>query len=499
MRILYIDVDCLRPDHLGCHGYSRPVSPHIDALAGSGIRFDNVYASDVPCLPSRAAMFSGRFGIHTGVVNHGGAGSEPFPEGRERGFNSRLGRTGWMRTLRDLGFHTASFSSFAERHGAHFFHTGFHEVHNPGSRGLELASQIERLAGEWLARNARRDWWFLHLNFWDPHTPYRAALPLPDALAASPTPSWLTEEVRLAHFAGCGPHSAREVTGFDDRPPPGIPWSYPDQPLVMESAQAVRRMFDGYDAGVRQVDEAVGRLVRRLAEAGVLEDTAVLVTSDHGENLGEMNVYGDHHTADQATARVPLIMQWPGLTETRAGRSYRAFHYQLDVAATITELLGGAVPEGWDGISFARTLRADRDEGREDLIISQAAWTCQRAVRFRRREQEEENEYLLLRTYHDGFHGYPEIQLFDIGQDPHQQTDLSIARADVAHEGMARLERWLGRAMVSASHPADPFWTVLHEGGPKHVRGQLPGYLERLRATGRGDCARMLEARHPRG
>lgn len=71
MRVLYIDIDTLRPDHLGCYGYHRDTSPNIDRIAVQGVRFDNCYASDVPCLPSRTAPISGRFRIHTGVIVHG--------------------------------------------------------------------------------------------------------------------------------------------------------------------------------------------------------------------------------------------------------------------------------------------------------------------------------------------------------------------------------------------------------------------------------------------
>ena len=76
MRILYIDIDTLRADHLGCAGYHRNTTPNIDALAAEGVRFSNVYASDVPCLPSRTALITGMFGIRNGVANHGGMTAE---------------------------------------------------------------------------------------------------------------------------------------------------------------------------------------------------------------------------------------------------------------------------------------------------------------------------------------------------------------------------------------------------------------------------------------
>ena len=61
MRIIYFDIDCLRPDHLGCYGYHRPTSPNIDAIAAQGARFEHYYCGSSPCLPSRAAWSSGRW------------------------------------------------------------------------------------------------------------------------------------------------------------------------------------------------------------------------------------------------------------------------------------------------------------------------------------------------------------------------------------------------------------------------------------------------------
>ena len=69
MRILYVDIDSLRPDHLGCYGYHRDTSPTIDSIAKEGVKFTNFYSTDTPCLPSRTAFFGGNFGFKTGVVN----------------------------------------------------------------------------------------------------------------------------------------------------------------------------------------------------------------------------------------------------------------------------------------------------------------------------------------------------------------------------------------------------------------------------------------------
>ncbi len=67
MRIIYFDIDTPRPDHLGCYRYHRNTSLNIDKVANEGSIFTNCYASDAPCLPSRASLFTGRFRIHTGI------------------------------------------------------------------------------------------------------------------------------------------------------------------------------------------------------------------------------------------------------------------------------------------------------------------------------------------------------------------------------------------------------------------------------------------------
>jgi choline-sulfatase len=76
MRIIYFDIDCLRPDHLGCYGYDRPTSPTIDKIAEQGTCFEHFYCGSSPCLPSRTALMSGRFGIRNGVISNHGQGAE---------------------------------------------------------------------------------------------------------------------------------------------------------------------------------------------------------------------------------------------------------------------------------------------------------------------------------------------------------------------------------------------------------------------------------------
>jgi choline-sulfatase len=481
VRILYVDIDCLRPDHLGCYGYARATSPNLDRIARDSIQFLRCYASDVPCLPSRTALFSGRFGTRNGVVGHGGTAAEPFVEGSARGFFSELGRTAWPALLQKLGLHTASISSFAARHSAHHFCAGFDELLSPGKLGLETADEVCSFAGEWLERNAQRDF-FLHVQLWDPHTPYRTPAEFGEPFAKDALPPWLDERVRADHFARGGPHSAQEAVGFSADYPYG---DYPRQPRQIDDMAAVRRMFDGYDTAVRFADEQIGMLMSRLAQLGILDQTVVLVSADHGEMLGELNVYGDHHAADEYTSHIPCLLRWPG----HAPRRLSGLCYQVDVAATIVELLGGSVPDTWDGRSMASDVRADGDVGREALVVTQGAWTCQRGVRW--------SDYIALRTLHDGYHAFEPWLVFDLIRDPHEQVDLAVARPELVQAAERHLANWEHDVMRRSPSGIDPLTTVMAEGGPFHTRGKLGRYLERLYATGRGDFAERLIRLHP--
>ncbi len=487
MNVLYIDIDSLRPDHLGCYGYHRDTSPNIDRVAAEGVRFDNIYVSDVPCHPSRTALWSGRHGFKTGVVAHGGTASEPFIEGRDRAWAGQFGQTGWMAALRKVGLHTATISSFGERHGCWHWYAGFNEILNPGRRGMELADEVAPLAIDWLKRKGRDRPFFLHVNLWDPHTPYRTPDDFGRPFSNQPMPEWVTPELISEQNRSYGPHGAAEPNGYGYET---LHEQFPLGPVPIDSMEKARSWFDGYDMGVRYADDHVGLLLAALDELGLTDETAVVIGADHGENLGELNIWADHQTADEHTCHVPLIVRWPGMD---AARVDPGLHYHFDWAATMIDLLGGEVPGNWDGRSFADAFRAGGHSTRDALILSQGAWSCQRSVRF----DGDGRELLLIRSYHDGYHPFGEHMLFDLAADPHEQDDLAGREPELVREGLSHLDSWLARMARESRSDVDPLMTVMREGGPFHTRGELGGYLKHLRATDRGSHADALEARFP--
>jgi len=486
MRFLYIDIDTLRADHLGCYGYHRNTSPNIDAVAAEGIRFDNVYASDVPCLPSRTALATGMFGIRNGVINHGGVASDLRGEGTSRPFIGNVAANSWASRFYYAGWHTASISSFPFRHSASWWNHGVMEAMNlMRGMGGERADEVLPGALDWLDRRGGSDNWFLHVHLWDPHTPYNTPDEYGNPFEGDPVPEWHTEAIRQHNWGLAGPHSAQEPWGFTPDewgPPPRR------QPWDANSMDAIKGIFDGYDVGIRYADDAVGHLMNKLDDLGVLEETAVLISSDHGEAFGELGVYADHQAADQATCNIPAILRWPGVEPRR----YSGLHYHLDVAATIVELAQIAVPVNWwSGEPFKAALVDGIEAGREALVLSQGAWSCQRGVRF--------GDHLYLKTWHDGYHPHwNEEMLFNVSTDPHEVNDLASTETGVVSDARTILEQWTAEQLdIALGDQRDPMQIVLDEGGPFHVRGHLPDYLERLRLTGRGAWADVMAERFP--
>ena len=238
---------------------------------------------------------------------------------------------------------------------------------------------------------------------------------------------------------------------------------FPRLPEALDSMESVKKWIDGYDVGVRYADHYVGLILQSLDDAGVLDDTVVMISADHGENQGELNVWGDHQTADQITCRVPLIVRWPGVTDD--ARIDTALHYHFDWAATLIELAGGEVPENWIAHPFTEAFRSGEEAGRDFLVTSQNAWACQRGVRF--------GDYLLLRTYHDGYKMLDPLMLFNLADDPHEQHNLADEQPEIVAQGLQLLEEWRTEMMNLSPSNTDPMMTVLREGGPFHTRGRL--------------------------
>nr|WP_250871902.1 sulfatase-like hydrolase/transferase [Halomarina rubra] len=497
MRVLVVDIDSLRPDHLGCYGYDRDTAPTVDAIADDGVRFDRCFVSDSPCLPSRTALATCRHGIETGVVTHfgegqwydnPGSGHDPDPE-RPLSFQH----------LAQNGVRTASVSSFTQRHMAYHFSAGFQEAIQPtaetGLLAVEDGADVTDAALTWLDSHATDDDWLLHVNFWDVHHPYQGIEEYVEPVRESGEAAQWPDDDAIA--------SQRGVTGTrtaDLWPNPAeydAEWyeeKYSEWPMPerFEERADAEHVIDGYDAAIRKVDAEVQRLLDALETTGVREETAIIVTGDHGEALGEHGIYAEHAMPHPPCQRVPLIVSWPGVTDARAGESTDGYVYQFDLMATLCDLFDIEVPAGWDADSFQPALTEAEFDGREFLVSGHGIYTFGRALYH--------DDDVYIRLYHPGVFSLPgeyndpdlpndglEL-LHDMQADPHLTTNRIAEDTDRATEMRAMLDRWLADRMgddwtdtPQASRGRDPLVQMAGEGPYLYVDPDaLVGLYERL-------------------
>ncbi len=474
MRILYIDVDSLRPDHLGAYGYARALTPNLDRIARDAVVFTRCYCSDSPCLPSRTALTTMRFGIRNGVIGHHvHDGHLHNGTGGRHGMSPPL----FGRHLDQHGTKTASVSCFADRHRAYFFLGNFREAIRPtlSTGNDEDAADVNRAAFRWLRAHADEENWLLHLNYWDPHTDY--VMP-PEwaarAAALGPAPAWPDAAAIAGHQAIYGPHSASDLHGDQGR---GAHASA-TMPAQIRTRADFEKLINGYDGAIHYWDHHFGALLDELARLGILDDTAIIVSADHGEAFGENGSYAEHGLANEPTHRVPLIVRWPGLTERLPPEKRRcdALLYHLDLGPSLCELLNVPRPAGWDGGSWAPVLRGEPIARREQLVFGHGAHTYQRAVRTA--------DYLYMRTLHPGcFRAEPE-QLFHVSADPFLTRNLIEAEPHRAAELRAALDAWVES---HAPNGIDPMRANLQHGPTLYA--QPATYMSWLHACGRGGDA----------
>lgn len=487
MRVIYIDIDSLRADHLGCYGYPRDCSPVIDEITQDSAVFTGCHTSDAPCLPSRAALFSGLFGINNGVTCHDGPASQMRYPGR--GHTHDPAAPLWMRVLQKADWETVCFSGFGQRHMALWFGMGF--TQNFGNQlpgALESADEVTKKATAWLEAHGTGNNWFMHVNYWDVHHPYRAPQKYYDRVRDQPPPLFPTADQiaeDVQHYYGS--RTARDWWNntADWQRPDDDPYTQrmpKDNPNNWENYLG---FVDGQDAGLVYVDEKIGEILELLERLGIREETAIIISSDHGESVGELGMYFEHGNACEGTTHVPLIIHWPGITE--GGSRHDGLMYSMDLAPTVLELLGIPAPPRWDARSVASNVRGNDQPLRSHLVIGAGIFSFQRAVRT--------DHYRLIRTIHSGVYPYDPLYLFDMQADPWQRNDLSEQKPEV----VARLDHllldWLWQHTTGPTASQDPFAVQLAAGFDPDLYCSRARMEQRLVDVGRDDQLADLRRR----
>lgn len=312
-HVILISVDTLRPDHLGCYGYGKATSPHIDRLASESALFENAFAHAPMTGPSCASFLSGFLPHETKVFQNNAI----VPEG--------VGSV--AETLQARGYETrAVICNYVLREGRGF-EQGF-DVYDAELDAKEhVRDKPERIAANATTRAIEmlgqrvRGRLFLWVHYQDPHGPYTPPAPF-DTLFSSP-----------------GAESRPLPFGQDNSGKGGIP-EYQRLGDRSEYADYVAR----YDGEIRYLDEQIGRLLAALEERGLYDTSLILFTADHGEAFGESGYYFAHgHRLDRCLIHVPLLVKRPG---TIPGRSQEVVQH-LDIVPTI---LGAAGIAAWPGL-----------------------------------------------------------------------------------------------------------------------------------------------------
>lgn len=332
-HVLLISIDTLRSDHLGCYGYPRATSPHIDELSKRGTLFENACSTASWTLPSHASLMTGTYPARHGVRDDGNRLRPDLPTLAER--------------LQELGYWTCGAVSGVYVTRTFGFERGFErfdEALARDSRQKNVATGIvDRLLEQIDARPAGAPF-FAFAHVFDPHFDYRPPSPYRERFVDPAYDGELDGTLgSMAPYLDAGP--MREA----DR----------------------QHLIDLYDGEIAYVDAEIGRLLAALEEREVLADTVVVVTADHGEEFKEHGALGHAKTLYNEQLAIPLIIA--GTPRFPPGQRHAAPVSLVDVAPTILALVRGGAADGFDGVPLdapvdpARAVFADGIRLGDDL------------------------------------------------------------------------------------------------------------------------------------
>jgi len=318
-NVLVIVVDTLRADHLSSYGYSRPTSPNIDHVATQGILFENAISSSSWTFPSHASLLTGRY-----PFEHGMEKIRPMPIFG----NSDAFSLGGFPTLGEAlirrGYRTGAFSAnrtFFTRdlgfgRGFIHFEDYFHSIRDMLARTL-YGRELVGLYVQRIQRSLKREL----LGYGQGFGPRKHA----DAVNREVI-NWIDRDPGHPFFIF--------LNYLDVHEPYGSPASYPKPDWNRGTPT------DKYDDGIRYVDDYIGRLLQELDEKGLGKNTIVIITSDHGESLGQHGLAHHAIALYRELIHVPLIIDYPGRLPTGLRLSQPVTN--TAIPATIVELLGGS-------------------------------------------------------------------------------------------------------------------------------------------------------------
>jgi arylsulfatase A-like enzyme len=409
-NVLFIVLDTVRAQSLSAYGYNRETSPNLTRLAQRGVRFDQARTPAAWTLPSHASMFTGRWPYELS--------SRP-----DRPLDDTYPTL--AEVLRDRGYTTAGFvgnTYFCNRWfglDRGFLHyedvaVCLVEILRSSDMGRVLISRVapsiftrdrpyayfnrkdaktvnhDMLS--WLDSQRKGRPFFAFLNYFDAHDPYISA------------------EGASRHF-GLRPETAEEIAALRD-------WLHVDKSKI--PSRLLQMAIDGYDDGIAYLDDQLGKLFVALDSRGLLENTLIVVTADHGELHGEHNNFGHGSHLYRQVVDVPLLIAGP--QNVPRGKTVAQPVSLRDVPATVVDVLGFAGPSTFPGRSLSRCW-ADGAAGTgadEEFLLTE---TSDELSRTSANETRARALMLAGKVYIRNKDGSEEF--YDLETDPGESRDLS--------------------------------------------------------------------------
>lgn len=404
-NIVLFGIDSLRADHMSCYGYPRLTTPHIDRFATQGSLFERTYSAYIPTTSAYSSMLTGMDVFSTQVValRHRG----PLrPEVKTMA--EVLRENDYNTTCVGFGGNPASrgFDTYLEFPGW----GSWNEGRSPKAQNLNNVAipELDRLV------KARQPF-FLFLRHMDPHAPYLPPEPF---------------ERMFYHGNETDPRNKSMEPVMNFKPfkdffaswmPPGIT----DKDYVIAQ----------YDGEVAYMDAAIQSIFTALDSRGILDNTIVIINSDHGETLYDHECYFDHHGIYDTVLHVPLIIRYP--SRIPAGKRIDGYNLHQDLMPTVLELADIESEIQFDGKSLMPMIKGEVASHSAEFYITECTWMRKHGWRT--------PLWKFFQALEPDFHSKPPVELYNLVEDPGENNNIAESEPDVVEFLRKRMEAWIAR------------------------------------------------------
>ncbi len=418
MNLILIAVDTLRADHLGCYGYSENTSPEIDATARGGTTFINCFSQGNCTHPGFTTIITGLYPISHDIVSHWTMvdlddGIPTLPE-----------------ILRENGYRTAAVDNLCNRWANTariypWFKRGYEDYLYPDASGAtKPACDVTDSAIGWLHENKGSPF-FLFVHYWDTHAPYN--------------PPEANRKFYREGPSSCDSRKKLEVL----KKAHGLEYDTTDMDYIVSL----------YDGEINYVSGQVGRLIEKIEELGIAEETFLVITSDHGEILKEYRrVLGYpwcfcHIDLYDECLRVPLVVSGPGIPRNR---KIAPIVQHIDITPTMLSLLDVKTGTDFDGEDLTQLISGKEKEQETVVHISENTYQRKRGIRT--------SSWKFMINLWDR-PSSPRMELYNVLHDPGEEINLVDKEKDLAEEMKSIMESWTRDMLKLRNKKDDPLIT----------------------------------------